>query len=100
PGGWRSTRPRPARPLMPMSVPSLRVTHRDIAKKFGCSGATVSLALSDNPRIREEVRRRIHELAEQMGYRPDPALTMLARNRFAARTTKYQATLSYLVNSQ
>ncbi len=83
-----------------MSVPPVRVTHRDIAKKFGCSTATVSLALSDHPRIREEVRRRIHELAEQMGYRPDPALTMLARNRFAAGSTHYRATLSYLVNSR
>lgn len=82
-----------------MSFPPVRVTHRDIAKKFGCSGATVSLALSNHPRIREEVRRQIHELAQQMGYRPDPALTLLAQNRFAAHTTKYQA-LSYLVNSR
>jgi len=83
-----------------MTASPVRVTHRDIAKKFGCSGATVSLALSGHPRIREAVRRQIRELAEQMGYRPDPALALLAHNRFAARPAKSLATLSYLVNSR
>ncbi|MCR6630367.1 MAG: LacI family DNA-binding transcriptional regulator [Magnetospirillum sp.] len=79
---------------------SVRVTLRDIAIKFGCSRSTVSLAMSDHPRIRPEVRRRIRELAEKMGYRPDPTLTMLASNRFAAQTPAYRATLAYLVDTR
>ena len=63
----------------------LRVTQRDVAQKYGCSHATVSLALSGNPRISERVRAEIIELAEQMGYRPDPSLSHLARTRFARR---------------
>ncbi len=78
----------------------LRVTQRDIARKFGCSHATVSLALSGNPRIREDVRAAIAKLADEMGYRPDPSLSLLARDRFARRATSYRATLAYLVHSK
>lgn len=58
-----------------------RVSMRDIAKKIGVSHVTVSLALRDHPRISEPVRRRIREVAEEMGYRPDPMLTALAHYR-------------------
>ena len=78
---------------------AFRVTQRDIAQKYGCSRATVSLALVGHPRISERVRREIVQLAEEMGYRPDPALTILARERFARRTPEYRANLAYLVHS-
>ena len=77
----------------------LRVTQRDVARKYGCSHATVSLALSGNPRISDPVRAEIARLAEEMGYRPDPSLSLLARDRFARRAAKYRATLAYLVHS-
>jgi DNA-binding LacI/PurR family transcriptional regulator len=82
-----------------MTGPS-RVTHRDIAEKFGCSRATVSLALSDHPRIRKINRDKIKALAEQMGYRPDPSLTMLARHRFSPRNAHFRGTLAYIVDSK
>ena len=78
----------------------LRVTQRDVARKYGCSHATVSLALSGNPRISDEVRAAIVKLAEDMGYRPDPSLSQLARSRFARRAAKYRANLAYLVHSK
>ncbi len=78
----------------------LRVTQRDVAQKYGCSHATVSLALSGNPRISEKVRAEIMQLAEKMGYRPDPSLAQLARSRFARRTSDYRANLAYLVHSK
>ncbi len=78
----------------------VRVTHRDIAAKFGCSRSTVSLALGGHPRIRAEVRRQIREVAEKMGYHQDPALAMLARNRFASRPAAYRASLAYIVDSR
>ncbi|HUG11716.1 MAG TPA: hypothetical protein VMM36_11910 [Opitutaceae bacterium] len=78
----------------------VRVTHRNIAEKFGCSRSTVSLALSGHPRIRESVRREIRELADKMGYHEDPSLAMLARNRFAARSAAFRASLAYVVNSR
>ena len=76
----------------------LRVTQRDVAREYGCSHATVSLALSGNPRISEKVRAEIAELADRLGYRPDPSLAQLARSRFARRAASYRANLAYLVH--
>ncbi|BET68257.1 LacI family DNA-binding transcriptional regulator [Opitutales bacterium ASA1] len=78
------------------SVP--RVTHRDIALRLGCDKSTVSLALRDQPRISEAMRRRVRRVAEELGYRPDPALAMLARQRWAGHETGRGATLAYLVH--
>lgn len=54
---------------------------RDLAKRLGVSHVTVSLALRDNPRISAGMRRQIREMAESMGYRPDPMLAALANYR-------------------
>lgn len=77
----------------------LRVTQRDIAARYGCSKATVSLALSGHPRITEKVRIEVTQLAEQMGYHPDPSLSLLARDRFARRAAEFRANLAYLVHT-
>lgn len=79
---------------------SRRVTHRDIAQKFGCDRSTVSLALSGHPRIRAEIRASITALAERMGYRPDPSLSLLARHRFANRREAPAADIAYLVDTR
>jgi len=76
-----------------------RVTQREIAAKFGCTQATVSLALNGDPSIPAHVRAQIRELSEKIGYRPDPGLSMLARNRFVARTPKLRATIAYVVHA-
>lgn len=44
----------------------------DIAKKAGVSSATVSLALSNHPRISEKTKSRIRKICKEIGYRPDP----------------------------
>ena len=82
-----------------MSEPR-RITHRDIAEKYGCDRSTVSLALSGHPRIRPDVRDSISALAERMGYRPDPSLSLLARHRFANRKSAPAADIAYLVDTR
>src|SRR4051812_3483927 len=77
-----------------------RVTHRDIAEKYGCDRSTVSLALSGHPRIRADVRDAINALAKKLGYRPDPGLSMLARHRFAPRASPAPANIAYLVDTK
>ena len=77
---------------------ALRVTQLDVARQYGCSRATVSLALSGHPRISDKVRREIVALADRLGYRPDPSLSMLARDRFARRPAGFRAVLAYLVH--
>ncbi len=77
-----------------------RVTHRDIGEKTGFDKSTVSLALRGSPRLPEETRRKIVEMAEKMGYRPDPAIAMLARHRWANQETERGVTLVYLVHKK
>lgn len=53
----------------------------DIAKRAGVSKATVSLALNGSERINELTRKRIQQLAQEMGYSPNPAARRLATKR-------------------
>ena len=50
---------------------------REIAKAAGVSVATVSLALRNHPSIPETTRVRIREVAEKLGYRPNPRVAEL-----------------------
>jgi len=47
-----------------------RLTMREIAKIAGVSHMTVSRALYNDPRIREETKKRILDLADKLNYRP------------------------------
>jgi DNA-binding LacI/PurR family transcriptional regulator len=59
-----------------------RVTLQDIARAAGVSKAAVSFALNDHPKVGEELRVKIKRLAEEMGYRRDPALARIAAARW------------------
>ncbi len=52
------------------------VSLREVAKTAGCSATTVSLALRNDPRISEATRQRVKEVAEKLGYRPDPLVAI------------------------
>ena len=80
---------------------NVRLSHQDMARQLGCDKSTISLALRGSPRISEETRKRICALAEELGYRPDPTLAMLARHRWASRQrAASEVTLAYIVNRQ
>jgi len=53
------------------------VTMRDVAKAAGVSQPTVSRALRNDPRVRTSTRQRIRQLAEEMGYSPNPLVSAL-----------------------
>lgn len=55
----------------------------DIARQTDLSVATVSRALhrSDSPNVSEETRRRVHEVARRLGYRPNLAGRSLVTGR-------------------
>lgn len=55
----------------------VQVRQRDIAKKAGVSVNTVSLALRESPRLKASTRAHVKQVAEELGYRPDPALSAL-----------------------
>lgn len=53
------------------------VNIKDIAKKAGVSPATVSRALNDDPRISEETKKRVKEIARRLRYKPNQAARSL-----------------------
>lgn len=58
-----------------------RVTMADLARYAGLSKSTISRALSGDPRVKPETRRRVEELARRLCYQPHPLAQGLARNR-------------------
>ncbi|MDX2109655.1 MAG: LacI family DNA-binding transcriptional regulator [Verrucomicrobiota bacterium] len=58
------------------------VTHRTIAEHLGVNQSTVSRALKGDLRIRPELRERIVQQAEALGYKPHPMLSALTKMRY------------------
>lgn len=56
-------------------------TLTDIAKKLGISVSTVSRALSDNPDIKIDTKKRVKKLAKEFNYKPNPIAQSLKSNR-------------------
>jgi LacI family transcriptional regulator len=56
-----------------------RVSYADIAMKVGYHRSTVGLALRNHPDIPEGTKAKIRKVAEAMGYRPDPTLSLVGR---------------------
>lgn len=59
----------------------------------------MSLALRDIPSIPEKTRRRIQEIAQRLGYSPDPMLSALATYRTVRTTPSYKGVLVWLAES-
>ncbi|HEX6844081.1 MAG TPA: LacI family DNA-binding transcriptional regulator [Actinomycetota bacterium] len=58
-----------------------RVGIKDVAERAGVSITTVSHALSGKGRLPDATRRRVQEVARELGYTPDPTAQSLARGR-------------------
>jgi DNA-binding LacI/PurR family transcriptional regulator len=58
-----------------------RVSIKDVAREAGVSVTTVSHALNDKGRLNSETRRRVREVASELGYRPNPAARSLVSGR-------------------
>lgn len=50
---------------------SRRVTIRDVASKAGVALSSVSRALSGHPDVSDEMRKRVKEVADELGYEPN-----------------------------
>lgn len=73
------------------------VTTRDIAEASGYNQSTVSRALRNDAKINEATRKKIQEVAEALGYRPDPVLSALAMRR-RGHDNKQANTITYVGN--
>lgn len=94
--------PTPARPV-PASLRKVecrpRITQKRIAEEAGVNRATVSLALRDIPSIPEKTRLRIKEIAQRLGYRPDPMLCALAMYREARSVPAHRGSVAWLAQT-
>ncbi len=75
-------------------MPGPRTSMNQLAKAAGVSVSTVSRALRSQPSIPEATRRRIQQLAEKFGYKPDPMLNALYSYRKGVTRSEYRPTLA------
>ncbi|MBC2605345.1 LacI family DNA-binding transcriptional regulator [Pelagicoccus albus] len=75
-----------------------RVLMKDVAKVAGVHQTTVSLALRNHPSLPKATRDRIQKLAEEMGYRPDPALSALVAYRQATKNRPSEQVIAWIIN--
>jgi LacI family transcriptional regulator len=53
----------------------------EIAQRVSVASSTVSRALRNDPRISPEMRKRVQDVAAELGYRPNPLVSALMANR-------------------
>ena len=73
-----------------------RVTLRDIARELGISHVTVSKALRNQSGASPELKLRIQQKADEMGYSPDPMLSALSRYREKTKDVRIQSELAWI----
>jgi len=72
------------------------VTMQKIADEAGVSRMAVSLALRNSPKISKETRGRIHEIAERLGYRPNPLVSALMTQLRDVRRVPRLTTMAFV----
>jgi LacI family transcriptional regulator len=75
-----------------------RIRLKDIAERAGLSVAAVSMALKNHRSLPEATIAKVKELAEEMGYTPDPALSALAAHRSRLRINKDFSVIGLISN--
>jgi DNA-binding LacI/PurR family transcriptional regulator len=81
-----------------MSVPR-PIRLQDIADKAGLSKATVSLALRNHSSIPRSTRDRIHGIAREMGYAPNPLVSALMTYQRTSQSSRpTHLTLAIVMN--
>ena len=73
-----------------------KVSLETIAKIAGVHKATVSRSLRNHPAIPFATRERIQQIARDLGYRPNPFVSMFQSQARSNRPASMQATLGWL----
>lgn len=70
----------------------------DVAREAGVHQSTVSRALKNDHRLPELTRKRILEVVERLGYRPNPLVSALIAERRRSHPSGYGATIAFLTS--
>lgn len=74
-----------------------RINMREVADAAGVHPTTVSRALRNHPALPQQTRERIQQIAQSMGYVPDPLLCALNTYRIAQRRiVSHHGTIAWL----
>ncbi|MDP0496429.1 MAG: LacI family DNA-binding transcriptional regulator [Verrucomicrobiota bacterium JB024] len=66
-----------------------------IAERAGVSRMTVSRVLRNQRHVSEQTRKRVLQVVEEMGYRPNPMVSVLMSQVAQSRKADFQPTLAY-----
>jgi LacI family transcriptional regulator len=72
-----------------------RISLEHIAKVAGVHKATVSRALRNHPTIPQSTRERIQLIAKELGYRPNPLVSIFQQQARSGRVEKFRASLGW-----
>jgi LacI family transcriptional regulator len=81
---------------LPLSPMRKTVTIKDIAQEAGVSLMTVSRALRKQPVVSTKLKARIQEIADRLGYQPNPLVSALMSQRRAGKPAHYNLKLGYI----
>ncbi len=73
-----------------------RISMQDVADRAGVSRMTVSRALRNHREVSPAMRRRIAEVAAEMGYRANPMVSALMANLRASKNRSGTETIAFL----
>lgn len=59
----------------------MKVTIKDVAKEANVATSTVSRVLSDNPKISEKTKEKVHAAIKKLNYKPNAIARSLANNK-------------------
>ena len=74
----------------------MSVTLSDIARQLGISKMTVSRALRGERHVGAAMRDKVRQVAEEMGYRPDPEIAKLMTHMRRTRAKAVPRTLAFV----
>lgn len=73
-----------------------KISLETIASEAGVHKATVSRALRNHPTIPAKTRERVQKIANELGYRPNPLVSMFQAQARAHRPQRLQAKLGWI----
>jgi DNA-binding LacI/PurR family transcriptional regulator len=79
-------------------LPKKPVTLAEIAKRAGVSVMTVSRALRKQSNISPETQKKIQDIADQLGYRPNPLVSALMTYRRSAKPVQAHVSIGFITD--